>query len=72
MPTELTPKRACRGFAPCCALLAALGCPGALAADGTTRDSTIEAGLGYERARLPGNEKMGLAAGWVLFPLGGQ
>lgn len=72
MPTELTPKRACRGFAPCCALLAALGCPGALAADGTTRDSTIEAGLGYERARLPGNENMGLAAGWVLFPLGGQ
>ena len=53
-------------------VLAALVCRAALAADPVVHESAIDASLGYEQLKLPGDEKMGLASGTVLFPLGNQ
>ena len=53
-------------------LLSALACPAALPAEPVAHESTTDVGLGYEQVKLPADEKMGLAAGWVLFPLGDQ
>ena len=47
-------------------------CPLAFAAEPETRQSTLSVGLGYEQLKLPGDEKMGLLGGSVLFPLGSQ
>lgn len=54
------------------AALAALAGAPALAAEPVAHEAVIDVGLGYERLKLPGGERMGLASGWVLFPLGGQ
>ena len=58
----------------CVGLLAVLAPSLALAADpvAVARESSIDLGLGYEELKLPGDEKMGLMGGSVLFPLGGQ
>src|SRR5262245_35514910 len=44
----------------------------ARAADPAVRESTVDLSLGYEQLKLPGDEKMGLLGGSVLFPLGGD
>jgi hypothetical protein len=44
----------------------------ALGAEPTTRESTIDVGIGYEQLKLPADEKMGLIGTSVLFPLGNQ
>ena len=43
-----------------------------VAAEPTTLESTIDVGIGYERLKLPSEEKMGLMSASVLFPLGSQ
>ncbi|HEU5297608.1 MAG TPA: hypothetical protein VFU71_22715 [Burkholderiaceae bacterium] len=53
-------------------MITALACRLACAAEASAHESTIDVGLGYEQLKLPGDEKMGLLGGSVLFPLGAQ
>lgn len=45
---------------------------GAQAAEPTLRESTVHVDLGFERLKLPTDERMGLLGASVLFPLGDQ
>src|SRR5262245_17777200 len=61
-----------RRFVHAAGLITALGWRLAGAAEATVHESTIDVGIGYEQLKLPGDEKMGLLGGTVLFPLGSQ
>jgi hypothetical protein len=65
----LPTRTRCTPNARSCAALTILLCAGAQAQEPDARLAPIRAELGFERIELPGNERMGLLGGSVLFPV---